>query len=60
MKQGRGHAARIKEHKGRSKGFNTDQSKGSRYLNFVFQKKKGKYTEEGLNGCVNDSLSESL
>ena len=27
MKQGRGHAARIKEHRGRSKSFNTDQSK---------------------------------
>ena len=41
MKQGRGHAARIKDHRGRSKSFNTDQSKGSRYLNFVFRKKVG-------------------
>ena len=35
------------------------QRKGSRYLNFLSQKNITDI-EEGLNGCVTDSLSESL
>ena len=35
------------------------QIKGSRYLNFLTRKNSADI-EEGLNGCVTDSLSESL
>ena len=34
-------------------------SKGSRYLDFFLEKNSADI-EEGLNGCVTDSLSESL
>ena len=72
IKQGRSQAAQSKDHTGRSKSFNTDQIKRKSWWRNLLRVKVASVifklfsrtnrggAKEGLNGCVTDSLSESL
>ena len=74
MNQGRSHVARIKEYAGISKNFTTNQSKKKELmeevksvkvasvdiLKILSRKNRVAGIEEGLNGCITDSLSQSL